>query len=416
MNRLFQDRLRLGAVCAMALAVSLPIAIISLSKLLLVCVFLGLVLASKDMRRSLWTASLPVHRLIYLALLAFILSVIWSTASPSAASKSVLQHGNLLIIALVYFLIQTRQDAVLALRFFMAGQLVLLLGSWALYLHIPVPWAQSNATPDSGQYAVFSSYLDQSIMTALFGALVWHLRELFAPSYRRIGVALLMALSFFAIFGIFVGRTGYLVAAAMVTLAAYWGLPPRWRLGGLLAPLVLAGVVSILVPQAIERTLLVITEVSQQLHHEDQQSDSTSSGSRMHFWKSALLVIEKKVWLGHGAGSWGQQFDALQPDSQAPGYIPTIGNPHQEYLLWGVELGVPGIALLIAICFAIWRQTTAFEPQAARAAQSVLVTTMLACAVNCALTDALIGDFLCVAMALTLSLGLKPATSAALAF
>ena len=85
-----------------------------------------------------------------------------------------------------------------------------------------------------------------------------------------------------------------------------------------------------------------------------------------------------------------------------------MGNPHQEYLLWGVELGIPGIALLIAILGTIWRLSMKFEPQAARASHSVLVAIMIACSVNCSLTDALIGDFLCLALALTLCLGLNP--------
>lgn len=403
------DRMRLGVVCAMSFAVSLPIAVISLSKLALVCTFFWMLGTSKDMQRAVSARSLLVHRLIYLAMAAFVLSAFWSNASGQAITKSVTQHGNLLIIPLVFFFVRTRREAVIALKTFMLGQAILLLGSWALYLHLPLPWAQSDAASNSDQYAVFSSYLDQSIMTALFGALAWHLRDWLAPSFRPLAIVVVTLLSIFAVFGIFVGRTGYLTALAMVTLAVYWGLPEKWRLWAILAPVVLAGLVSVFVPQAIERTWLVRTEVSQQLHSEEPQSASTSTGIRLNFWKSALLAIEKNMWIGHGAGSWGQQFDALQPNSQIPGYVPTVGNPHQEYLLWGVELGIPGIVLLTALFASIWRLTTGFEQQAARASQSALVATMLACLFNCSLTDALIGDFLCVALALTLCLGLNPA-------
>jgi len=408
MNSAFQDRLRLGVVCALSLAVSLPIAIISVSKLVLVSTFLWLLWVSQDMRRRVTMRPLLAHSLIYLAMAAFSVSVLWSAGSDSAIFKSVVQHGNLLIIPLIYFMIRTRREAVLALQTLMIGQIALLLSSWALYLRFPVPWAQVNLGAPGNEYVVFSSYLDQSIMTAVFCALVWHLQELLGPSHRALKVAAVTALSTVAVFGIFVGRTGYLVAVGLATLGIFWALPRPWRFWAVLTPIVFAGLVGFMAPQALERTQLIGTEAALHTRTEGHQGATTSTGIRINFWKSALLSIASNVWIGHGAGSWGGQFDALQPDSQQPGYVPTIGNPHQEYLLWGVELGIPGVALLVAIFASIWRLSLRFEQQAARATQSVLVATLIACAVNCSLTDALIGDFLCLVLALTLCLGLVP--------
>lgn len=404
-----QEHLRLGAVCALALAVSLPIALISLSKLALLCTFAWLLAASPEMRRSVIAKSLGLHRLIYVAMAAFALSALWSSGSGAAIGKSLSQHGNLLILPLVFFLSKTRKDSVIALRAFMVGQLVLLLSTWALYLNLPVPWAQIGRTEDGTLYAVFSTYLDQSIMTAVFGAMVWHLRELIPAPIRTASVALATGLAIGAVFGIFIGRTGYVLATALVSLAIYWELPSRWRLAALLVPLALAGLVSLVAPQAQERALLVKTEVTALMRNASPDAVDTSSGVRMNFWKNSLLAIQKQPWIGHGAGSWSSQYDALQPASALPGYVPTAGNPHQEYLLWGVELGLPGLALLLAIFVAVWRLSICFEKQARRAVQSVLVATMVACLFNCALLDALIGDFLCMSLALVLNFGLQPA-------
>jgi hypothetical protein len=52
------------------------------------------------------------------------------------------------------------------------------------------------------------------------------------------------------------------------------------------------------------------------------------------------------------------------------------------------------------------------EPQARRAVQSVLIAIAVAGLFNCALFDALIGDFLCVSLALALGFGLLPPASA----
>jgi O-antigen ligase len=407
-----QDTVRRGAVCALALAVSLPIALISLSKLALLCTFVWLLAASPDMRRSVIAKSLGLHRLIYVAMAAFALSALWSSGSGAAIGKSLSQHGNLLILPLVFFLSKTRRDSVIALQVFMVGQMVLLLGTWALYLNLPVPWAQIGQAHDGTQYAVFSTYLDQSIMTAVFGAVVWHLRELIPARIRTATVALASGLAIGAVFGIFIGRTGYVLATALVSLAIYWELPSRWRLAALLVPLALAVLISLVAPQAQQRALLVKTEVTALMRGASPDAGETSSGVRMNFWKNSLLAIQKQPWIGHGVGSWSSQYDALQPASALPGYVATAGNPHQEYLLWGVELGLPGLALLLGIFVAVWRLSNSFEQQARRAAQSVLAATMVACLFNCALLDALIGDFLCMSLALVLNFGLHPAALA----
>jgi len=405
----FRNKVRLWAVCGLSLAVSLPIALISLSKLFLVCTVIWLAVTSAEMRREVATKSLTLHHLIFLAMAIFVVSVTWSTGSSSSISKSLAQHGNLLIVPIIFHLLKTRRESAIALQLFLSGQMFLLLSTWALFLKIPVPWAQIGQADSGIQYAVFSSYLDQSIMTAVFGSMVWYLRELIPAPIRTVSVTLTVGLAMGAIFSIFIGRTGYLLAALLITLVIFWELPMRWRLSALLVPLLLGGVVSLVAPKAQERALLVKTEVTKSLQSDNPGVSETSSGIRINFWKNSLLAIEKQPWIGHGAGSWSRQYDALQPGSALPGYVPTSGNPHQEYLLWGVELGLVGLALLLGICFAAWRLSLSFEPHPRRAALSVLIATMVACLFNCSLFDALIGDFLCLSLALTLSFGLHSA-------
>ena len=404
-----RNSLRVWAVCGLALAVSLPIALISLTKLFAVCAVMWLVATQPEIRRQAVAKNRTLYRLIFVAMAAFIVSVTWSTGSVTSIGKSVAQHGNLLILPIIFFLLNTRKEAVISLQVFMLGQSFLLLSTWALFVNMPVPWAQVGEAGNGTQYAVFSSYLDQSIMTAVFGAMVWHLRELIPLRIRTVSVALCVALAMGAVFSIFIGRTGYLVAALLFSIAIYWQLPRRWRLSALFVPLVLGSVVSLFAPKAQERALLVKSEITKILQADTPSAGETSSGIRINFWKNSILSIQKQPWIGHGAGSWSSQYDEQNPASKLPGYVPTSGNPHQEYLLWAVELGLPGLALLLAIFFAAYRLSLRFEQHAQHAALSVLLASMVACLFNCSLFDALIGDFLCVALALTLSFGMLPA-------
>jgi O-antigen ligase len=82
-----------------------------------------------------------------------------------------------------------------------------------------------------------------------------------------------------------------------------------------------------------------------------------------------------------------------------------IRNPHQEFLLWMVELGVLGLLVFSAVFFAAARDAKQMTPGSQRAVISVLIAMLVSCIFNSALYDAQIGDYLCVALGLALALG-----------
>ncbi len=122
-------------------------------------------------------------------------------------------------------------------------------------------------------------------------------------------------------------------------------------------------------------------------------------------------MIAQRPLAGAGVGSWSTEYDRLErevnPDHEN---INPGSNPHQEYLLWGVQLGVPGLLLIAAFMLSVLRDTLKMETPYARAAQSALLALAVACLFNSTLYDGLIGDFFCVLIGLLLALGLsKPA-------
>ena len=89
-------------------------------------------------------------------------------------------------------------------------------------------------------------------------------------------------------------------------------------------------------------------------------------------------------------------------------------NPHQEFLLWGVELGVGGILLLILLVAALIRDSWRFPRPVRQATLSVVAVMVVACFFNSSLYDALIGDFFCVTLGLLLALGVRGNASGAI--
>ncbi|MDO8651689.1 MAG: O-antigen ligase family protein [Undibacterium sp.] len=379
-------------------------AIISIGKLLLLICGLATLLSARqiDERGSplsgAWT---PIAVLV--AFFAFALSLIWTVAPQGDALGSVAKYGKLIEIVLLMFLIRDRREAIYALGAFAAAQSFLLGSSWMLFAHLPVPWATSSMA--STEFSVFSTYLSQGIMSAAFAAICWHLRFLVPGKFGKhvaIGTAF-WALG--SVFFVFNGRSGHAVGIALLSIAIMWELPKKYRSLVVLLPFLLAIALFFSSTKVRDRLTLIQTDLQS---YSSQTEPSTSSGIRLNFWSKALQIIGQRPLIGAGVGSWSVEFNRLQRE-QNPAHqdIDGNGNPHQEYLLWGLQLGIPGIVIFLGLLLSVLRDSFRMEKQYARATQSVLLALAVACLFNATIYDALIGQFFCLSIGLLLALGLS---------
>jgi O-antigen ligase len=402
---------RLAIVCLAAASVGLSMAIISTAKLLLIICGLTTLLLTRrpcGTPHPLAGAWTPVA--VLTAFFAFGFSLLWSVAPQAQALGSLAKHGKLIVIILMMLLIRDRREALYALAAFGVAQLFLLISASLLFLHVPVPWATSNMALTD--YAVFSSYLDQGIINAVFAALCWHFRFLVPGRFGRQLALLIALLALGNVFFVLNGRSGQAVAIALLSIAIMWELPRRYRAIVILLPFVLALGLYMGSSKISERLNLVHTEMQA---YSINQEPVTSSGLRLNFWSKSIQLIGQHPLAGSGVGSWLSEFTRLEreknPDRQVGGH----GNPHQEYLLWGVELGIPGILMLLGLLLCVWRDTLQMGNPYARAAQSALLALAIACLFNSSIYDAQIGDFFCVLLGLLLALGLAKKTDRAIA-
>ena len=397
--------LRRISVGALAVSVSLPMGFVSASKALLVLVGIAVFWGCTPRPLGWRVKRPPVNTWIYLGFLAILASGLWTQAPEALMWKSISRHSTLLLIPLLYFMVTNKQEAHWALRGYVLGQLFVLTSSWALFAGKSIPWQTALDGNAGNQFATFSSYLDQSIMASLFAAIFWHGRAFLATGWQRYGVMPACLASLGCVFFLLPGRTGQLIGLAMLSLWAMWLLPVRVRVAALCAPVAIAAALFVFSKPVHDRFEASWAEARA---YSQGDASPTSIGFRLEAWRSALVSIREHPLAGTGAGSWGQQYDAIQSAVGRPNANPTDGNPHQEFLLWGVELGLGGIVLLLGILGSIFQLSLRMEVAARRATQSALLATVIACLFNCALYDALIGDYLCVTLALCLAAGLKP--------
>ncbi len=250
--------------------------------------------------------------------------------------------------------------------------------------------------------AVFSSYLDQSIMTAGLAALAWHLRHEIPGRHGPAIGAAIAALCAINVMLLLPGRSGQMALLAALTLALWWALPARARPAAVAVPLVLVALVLATSVSFRERTVAVVSEA--QAYSEGDRSP-TSSGLRLGYWHRAVQAIAERPLIGHGVASWNNEFRRLEGshlrDDQS-----RLRNPHQEYLQWTVQLGVVGLALFLAFFVALLHDTRGFAPATRHAAGSLIAIFAVACLFNSSLYDALIGDYFCILFGLLLAAGL----------
>lgn len=403
--------LRLFVICLVAVSVSLPMAWVSLGKLMLFIgclVYLCLVLlrcGSDAAIRELWSV-----RTILLILLTFALSLMWSEAPQDIALLAFAKHSKLLEIVMMVSLVRNAREARIALMAFFTGQAFFILSSWIMVIGFRVPWATSAVVPQF-QSVVYSTYLDQTLIFSAAAAVFWHLRR----QWQGAGwLAVLLAIGAITNNLFFQeGKTGYLGAFAVLTLAIMWEIPKKWRLA-----------VFVLVPTVIGITMYassakfqgkVAQIVSESQNYSAQGDNTSSSGFRLHAWRRSLQAITEQPLTGHGVGSWTQSVKRIEgADGNKVFGDGLSSNPHQEFLLWGVELGVGGTLLLILLLAALVHDALRFEVSVSRAALSVVAVMVVACLFNSSLYDALIGDFFCVTLGLLLALGVRRTDTKAL--
>lgn len=268
---------------------------------------------------------------------------------------------------------------------------------------------------------LFRSYVEykgnKSILLALLLALAaaWSLREFSARQENRIAhiwrglglVYLVCALCFFSR-----SRTALLI---FLLMAAYWGVQVLrqrgflgWRIAVLGLALSLATATGIYylahlpTPASCEiRTLqaspweITKTRVICTVHQVRDYSAGrkvSEDGMRLEIYQHTASLIAEKPWAGHGIASWLGLYQQRAAGTSSA----SMSTPHNDYLLYWTELGLPGLLALVAIWWRQWRMAQQLRRQAQPALNlqadlvaMLTITMVVAASFNALLRDGL---------------------------
>lgn len=172
-----------------------------------------------------------------------------------------------------------------------------------------------------------------------------------------------------------------------------------WRatVGGAVAVVMLAVSAWWLSPTVHDRFAELVSDVRGVQTHSDS---ITSIGLRWRMAQEALVAISENPVLGTGLGSWLPRWhiawsgfaDRLPPDT--PPHLADTNNPHNDFLLTGMETGIPAMLILVWFLLSFVVQGWRRNSLAGGVTVVLGIAVMLTAAVNAPLRDAALGSAL----------------------
>jgi O-antigen ligase len=180
------------------------------------------------------------------------------------------------------------------------------------------------------------------------------------------------------------GRTGQVVAIAYLAIYLVvhasrfrrYDTRTRW-IAGLGAVIVCVCVGAFVMHGKNSR----LADTAQEITQYETQNKNTSMGVRIEFYRRSIELIAQRPIAGYGVGSVRTQFERLA-SMQTGGRAAMAGNPHNEFFLMGVQLGLIGVALFVWFLVAVARACKRLTEPARDIANGYLFAFVLGCLAN----------------------------------
>ena len=339
------DRQRWAKVAdwlAVAVAVTLPWS--TTATAIFITGWLIVVLATLNvaaLRKELASAAglLPVLLWVLAAI-----GMLWADVSWAERLGGLGKFHRLLVIPLLFMQFRRSENGIWVLYGFFASVVALLLVSWGLALIPGLPWRGRMVGVPTKDY-IFQS---ANFLVCIFALLGYAGEQARMQRWRPTAGSLALVLLFLGnIFFVVTSRTALLVAPVLLLLLGWREFGWKGLLSTGLAGIVVGTAIWFGSPYMHER---VVTSV-QELQQYRTRDAANSTGLHLEFLRKSLSFVETAPIIGHGTGSIPEQFrQSAVGDSGASAFL--SGNPHNQIFAVGIQLGMIGVALLLAMWFA----------------------------------------------------------------
>jgi O-antigen ligase len=327
----------------------------------------GLVLLCAALSPEVWAACSQLRlgaRSFVVAIAIFValaISLFYTSANLMDALDFLLKYRKLLFLPVLFLVFHDNQEprytSVAVWGLFVTLTLTMFL-SYSNFFG----WTALGPMHGSDSISkpwVFKDHISGGLMMAFLFSLTLTLAQALESTRVR---ALLHAIGFLALVNVlFVleGRTGQVVAITFLLVHTGSRLTEsKWRNGGAARQIAgLAGVIGCvcLVFFSVTAKHSRLANIGQEISQFELKNQDTSVGIRLEFYRRSTELMINKPLIGYGVGSVQTEFERLAKNSTG-GRASIAGNPHNEFFLMGVQLGLAGMGSFVWLLILVGRE------------------------------------------------------------
>jgi O-antigen ligase len=332
---------RMADSLAAALAVSLPWSTSATG--ILAGLWLLALIPTLDLQTLRRVITIPAGGIPVLLVTLGAVGMFWADVPWGERIDGVGSFLKLLCIPLLLHQFSRSEGGRQVLIGFLASCVLLLVVSWTLLAWPSMPWPGTVKSPA----VPVKDYVSQSTMFTVcvlvilqFAHIVWR------DGRRHLALALVvLALVFLAnVFYVATSRTSLIVIPVLLVFFGYRVCGWKGAIGFVVGCLVLAAVAW---PSATFLRLRV-TSFLNEVQSYRPGAESTSAGERLEFWRKSVGFIKEAPLIGHGTGSIREQFRRSTVGQTGMAAMASA-NPHNQIFAVGIQIGLVGIATLLAM-------------------------------------------------------------------
>ena len=298
----------------------------------------------------------PLTKLI----LAFLLICIFQTINTpeiwsTSASDSISRYYKYIFSILAIAAMNEKHIRDACLKAFFASILLIVI-SMHLNIFWNLPWSNPTIKGWGNDQTVVGDYITQNLFVCLFIILSLDFFKKSINLHQKIFFSTCFFMGVHAILFLSIGRTGYVLLTSALGIYTLWAIQFKWKWPVLI---VIIGSVSIALyssQHASDRVKLAVTEANNAITdiQNNKAPELTSIGARIYMWDQTWKIISQKPIAGWGIGSYPHQWCKTVPEywcNETAKY-----HPHNQYLMFWVELGIIGLFFYLAILWYLMRQ------------------------------------------------------------
>lgn len=351
-------------------------------------VFAILALISPEVWRRARTLRLrsPAALAALVLFLALALSLAYTSPGMNEAVNFLMKYRKLLFIPLLFLVFSDDESAAWAS-----------LAVWGLFASLVLTMVLTYTNyfgwtavgPVHGTDAVtrpwvFKDHISGGLMMAFLVCLASSLAKAAKHAGASRALYVVAVLAMVNVLFVLQGRTGQVVAIAYIAIylvmhaAQFRRYDQRARWIAAVGAIIVCMCVGAFVMYGKDSRL---ADTAQEITQFETQNKNTSMGVRIEFYRRSIALMAERPIAGFGVGSVRTQFERLA-STQTGGRAAMAGNPHNEFFLMGVQLGLIGVALFVWFLVAVGKACQRLAEPARGIAQGYLFAFALGCLAN----------------------------------